>query len=111
MKLKARQKSFKQNGKDIIFDEVYALCEPVKGYPFELVISLDKNARQVVVQNLENAELVVTPSQFVNDNGEIINYTNVSVKVGSYDFSLKKKLGEAEKFLIKMASGLLVEKK
>lgn len=111
MKLKARQKSFKQNGRDIIFDEVYTSFEPVKGYPYELVVSLDPNARQVVVHNLENAELVAEPSQFVNDNGEIINYTDVKVKVGVYEFKLKKKLSEAEKYLIKLANGLIQEKK
>lgn len=111
MKLQARQKSFKKNGQDVIFNEVYCPIEPVKGYPYELVLSFDKNGRQIVVNNLVDAELFIERSQFVNDNGEIINFDNVYVKVGVYELALKKKLTDAEKYLLKLATGTLQEKK
>ena len=111
MKIYARQKSFKQNGKDIIFDEVYANFEPVKGNPYELVLSLDPNAKQVITKNLEQAELVVAPAQYVNDNNEIVSYTSLMVKVGPYEFKLKKRPSSAEIYLINLANGSFEQKK
>lgn len=110
MKVKARQKSFKQNGKEITFDEVYVNIEPVKGYPYELVLSLDPNAKQVIVKNLEQAEVITEPAQYVNDNGEYVNYTSIFVRVGVYDFKLKKRPSLAEIYLVQLANGLIKEK-
>lgn len=104
MKLHARQKSFKQNGKVINFDEVYAIIEPVKGKPYELVLSLDPNAKQVIVKNLEQAELVTEAAQYVNDNGEYINYTAIKIVVGVYEFKLKKSPTPADKYLIELCA-------
>ncbi len=107
MKLKARQKSFKKNGQDVIFQEVYAVVEPVKGHPLEIVLSFDPTARQVICNNLEIAELKCESASFVNDNGEVIYYDNIHVECGAFDLKPKKKVSEAEKYLIKMANGLI----
>lgn len=111
MKLFARNKSFKKDGQVVDFVEIYTKVEVVPGYPCEIVLSFDKTARQVIANNLEIADLVIESSQFTNDNGEIITYDKVHVLVGSFDLDVKKKLSEAEKYLIKISSGVISSKK
>lgn len=112
MKLKARQKSFKKDGKEFTFNEIYVEVEPIKGNKFDLVLSFDPIGRQVIVNNLDNAELCITPSQYVDKtSGEIKTGEKVHVLVGSsYDLALKKRLSEGELFLLKLAFGIIKEK-